>query len=245
MKKEWISGRNPVYECLRANRRHFYRIVVNKGSNQKGRLAEVITLARKAGLQIEMVDKFHLDDIHENHQGVALQADGYPYSDLSTVITRTIERGESLFILIADQVQDVQNLGTLLRAAEVFGVHGVLIPARRSADVTPAVVNASSGASELMDIVQINLSQAIDQLKEAGVWIVGLDMDQKAQELSTIDLCGPIAIVVGSEGSGLRRLVREKCDHIAYIPMVGQVDSLNAAVSGSIALYEAFKARSR
>jgi len=245
MKKEWISGRNPVYECLRANRRHFYRIVVNKGSNQKGRLAEVITLARKSGLQIELVDKFHMDDIHENNQGVALQADGYPYSDLNMIITRAKNVGEPLFVLIADQVQDVQNLGTLLRAAEVFGVHGVLIPARRSADVTPAVVNASSGASELMDIVQINLSQAIDQLKEAGVWIVGLDMDQKAQELSTIDLSGPIAIVVGSEGSGLRRLVREKCDHIAYIPMVGQVDSLNAAVSGSIALYEAFKARSR
>jgi len=243
--KEWITGRNPVYECLRANRRHFYRLLVNKSSDQKGRLNDIVFLARKAHLQVEIAEKIHLDDIHENHQGVALQAGDYPYSDLNTIIAFAQARQESLFILIADQVQDVQNLGTLIRAAEIFGVHGVLIPARRSADVTPAVVNASSGASEHMNIAQINLSQAIDQLKEFGVWVVGLDMDQDAQELSTINLSGPIAIVVGSEGSGLRRLVRDKCDHIAYIPMVGQIDSLNAAVSGSIALYEALKARKK
>jgi 23S rRNA (guanosine2251-2'-O)-methyltransferase len=243
--REWITGRNPVYECLRANRRHFYRLLVNKGSDQKGRLGDIITLARKAHLQVEIADKIHLDDIHENHQGVALQVGDYPYSDLNAISAFAQERQEPLFVLIADQVQDVQNLGTLIRAAEIFGVHGVLIPARRSADVTPAVVNASSGASEHLRIAQINLSQAIDQLKEIGAWVVGLDMDQDARELSTIDLSGHLVIVVGSEGSGLRRLVRDKCDHIAYIPMVGQIDSLNAAVSGSIALYEALKARKR
>jgi 23S rRNA (guanosine2251-2'-O)-methyltransferase len=243
--KEWITGRNPVYECLRAKRRHFYRLLVNKGSDQKGRLGDIIALARKERLQVEIADKSYLDDIHENHQGVALQVGDYPYSDLNAIIAFAQGQQEPLFILIADQVQDVQNLGTLIRAAEIFGVHGVLIPARRSADVTPAVVNASSGASEHLRIAQINLSQAIDQLKEIGTWVVGLDMDQDARELSTIDLSGHIAIVVGSEGSGLRRLVRDKCDHIAYIPMVGQIDSLNAAVSGSIALYEALKARKR
>jgi 23S rRNA (guanosine2251-2'-O)-methyltransferase len=243
--KEWITGRNPVYECLRAKRRHFYRLLVNKGSDQKGRLGDIIALARKERLQVEIADKSYLDDIHENHQGVALQVGDYPYSDLNAIIAFAQGQQEPLFILIADQVQDVQNLGTLIRAAEIFGVHRVLIPARRSADVTPAVVNASSGASEHLRIAQINLSQAIDQLKEIGTWVVGLDMDQDARELSTIDLSGHIAIVVGSEGSGLRRLVRDKCDHIAYIPMVGQIDSLNAAVSGSIALYEALKARKR
>jgi len=243
--KEWITGRNPVYECLRANRRHFYRLLIHKGSNQKGRLADIISLAQKARLQVEIAEKIHLDDIHENHQGVALQQSDYPYSDLNSIIAYARERQEPLFILIADQIQDVQNLGTLIRAAEIFGVHGVLIPARRSADVTPAVVNASSGATEHTRIAQVNLSQAIDQLKEAGAWVVGLDMDQNALELSSIDLSGHIAIVVGSEGDGLRRLVRDKCDHIAYIPMVGQVDSLNAAVSGSIALYEALKARKK
>lgn len=243
--REWITGRNPVYECLRANRRHFYRLLVNKGSDQKGRLGDIIALARKAHLQVEIADKVYLDDIHENHQGVALQVGDYPYSDLNAISAFAQERQEPLFVLIADQVQDVQNLGTLIRAAEIFGVHGVLIPARRSADVTPAVVNASSGASEHLRIAQINLSQAIDQLKEIGAWVVGLDMDQDARELSTIDLSGHLVIVVGSEGSGLRRLVRDKCDHIAYIPMVGQIDSLNAAVSGSIALYEALKARKR
>ena len=243
--KEWITGRNPVYECLRANRRHFYRLLIHKGSNQKGRLADIISLAQKARLQVEIAEKIHLDDIHENHQGVALQLSDYPYSDLNSIIAYARERQEPLFILIADQIQDVQNLGTLIRAAEIFGVHGVLIPARRSADVTPAVVNASSGATEHTRIAQVNLSQAIDQLKEAGAWVVGLDMDQNALEISSIDLSGHIAIVVGSEGDGLRRLVRDKCDHIAYIPMVGQVDSLNAAVSGSIALYEALKARKK
>lgn len=243
--REWITGRNPVYECLRANRRHFYRLLVNKSSDTKGRLGEIIDLARKARLQVEMADKLHLDDIQGNHQGVALQVDGYPYSDLNTIIAYAREIQQPLFVLAADQVQDVQNLGTLVRAAEVFGVHGILIPARRSADVTPAVVNASSGATELMRIAQVNLSQAIDQLKEAGAWVVGLDIDPNAQELASINLSGHLVIVVGSEGSGLRRLVRDKCDHIAYIPMVGQVDSLNAAVSGSIALYEALKARKK
>ena len=243
--REWITGRNPVYECLRANRRHFYRLLVNRSSDTKGRLGEIIDLARKVRLQVEMADKVHLDDIHQNHQGVAMQVDGYPYSDLNTIIAYAREIQQPLFVLAADQVQDVQNLGTLVRAAEVFGVHGILIPARRSADVTPAVVNASSGATELMRIAQVNLSQAIDLLKEAGAWVVGLDMDPNAQELASINLGGHLAIVVGSEGSGLRRLVRDKCDHIAYIPMVGQVDSLNAAVSGSIALYEAFKARNK
>ncbi len=240
---EWITGRNPVYECLRADRRHFFQLLINKGSDHKGRMQEIITLARKSQLNIEKVDKSRLENIHQNHQGVALQVDTYPYSDLATIIDYGRGRNEPLFLLIADQVQDVQNLGTLIRSAEVFGVHGVLIPARRSADVTPAVVNASSGASEHMRIAQINLSQAIDRLKDENAWVVGLDMDQDAQQLSQIDLSGHLAIVVGSEGSGLRRLVREKCDHIAYIPMVGQVDSLNAAVSGSIALYEALKSR--
>jgi len=241
--KEWITGRNPVYECLRAKRRHFYRLLVKKGVDQKGRMGEIIAAARKGDLLVTFTNKHRLDDIHQNHQGVALQVDGYPYADLDAIVSIAKEKEQPLFVLLADQVQDVQNLGTLIRTAEIFGVHGILIPARRSADVTPAVVNASSGASEHICIAQMNLNQAIDQLKEKGTWVVGLDMDQDAQELSSIDLNGHIAIVVGNEGSGLRRLVREKCDHIAYIPMAGQIDSLNAAVSGSIALYEVFKTR--
>lgn len=241
--KEWITGRNPVYECLRANRRHFYRLLINKGSDMKGRLDEIVSIARKVHIDAEMADKNRLAEIHENHQGVALQVDAYPYSDLPSILKLASSSGQPLFVLIADQIQDVQNLGTLIRAAEIFGVHGVLIPARRSADVTPAVVNASSGAAEHMLIAQINLSQAIDELKEYGAWVIGLDMDPHGQELAKLDLSGHLAIAVGGEGGGLRHLVREKCDHIARIPMVGKVDSLNAAVSGSIALYEALKAR--
>jgi 23S rRNA (guanosine2251-2'-O)-methyltransferase len=138
-----------------------------------------------------------------------------------------------------DQIQDPQNLGTLIRSAEVFGVHGLVIPTHRAAGITPAVVNASSGASEHLLIAPSNLAQAIDAIKAQDAWVIGLDMDTSATPLSKTNLKGPIAIVVGSEGEGLRRLVREKCDLITFIPMQGQVASLNASVAGSIVLHAA------
>ena len=146
-------------------------------------------------------------------------------------------------MLLLDQVQDPQNFGTLIRSAELFGVHGILIPPDRAAGVTPAVVNASSGGSEHLLIAQGNLAQAIDQIKARNAWVIGLDMDQESQSLDQVNLSGALALAVGSEGSGLRRLVREKCDLIAHIPVSGKLDSLNAAAAGSIALYAAFLKR--
>jgi len=142
-----------------------------------------------------------------------------------------------------DQVQDPQNLGTLIRSAEVFGVHGVVIPSHRAAGVTPAVVNASSGASEPLLLAPDNLTQAIAAIKAQDAWVIGLDMDENATPLSKTNLKGPLAVVGGSEGEGLRRLVREKCDLITYIPMKGKVASLNAAVAGSIVLQAAAAVR--
>jgi len=241
--KEWITGRNPVYECLRANRRHFFNLWVLKGADHKGVLGDALGLARQHHVPIRLVEKQQLAAITSNHQGVALQVNGFSYRNLDAIINFSQQAKQPLFVLLLDHIQDPQNLGTLIRAAEVFGVHGIVLPGRRAAGITPAVVNASSGAAEHLIIAQMNIAQAIDALKDAGVWVVGLDMDKSAQELADIDLSGPLAVIVGGEGSGLGRLVKEKCDHVAYIPMHGRTASLNAATAGAIALYEASRTR--
>jgi len=146
-------------------------------------------------------------------------------------------------LLILDTLQDPQNLGTLLRTAEVVGVHGVLLPFRRTATVTPAVVNASSGASEHLLVTQVNLAQAITSIKEQDVWVIGLESGPDAQLLEKKALRGPLALVIGAEGEGMRSLVRKSCDQLLRLPMRGRIESLNAAVAGSIALYLAWEAR--
>ncbi len=241
--KEWISGRNPVYECLRASRRHFFRLLIAKGVDRKGRIADISGLAKQKKITPEWVERSILHDISDNPQGIALQVSAYPYSNLQAIFSLAKEKEEAPFILILDQIQDPQNLGTLIRSAEVFGVHGIVIPSHRAAGITPAVVNASSGASEHLLIAQANLAQAIEQIKEQDAWAIGLDMDENTTPLSQTNLKGALAIVVGSEGTGLRRLVREKCDLITYIPMKGKVASLNASVAGSIVLQAAASAR--
>jgi len=241
--KEWITGRNPVYECLRAGRRHFFRLQLAKGVEQKGRIAEILNLAKSARLNPEWVERDALEAYSDNPQGVALQASEYPYADLHAIFNLAHQNNEPLFLLILDQIQDPQNMGTLIRSAEVFGVHGMVIPSHRSAGITPAVVNASSGASEHLLIAPDNLAQAIDEIKAQDGWVIGLDMDSSATPLAKTNLKGNLAIVVGSEGEGLRRLVREKCDLITYIPMRGKVASLNAATAGSIVLQAAAAVR--
>lgn len=240
---DWITGRNPVYEVLRADRRQIKQLWIAQGAKEQGRLAEIIALAREKKLPVKFVPKSDLDGIDTHHQAVALQTGGYPYSDLETIIQVAQSRSEPIFVLILDLIQDPQNLGTLLRSAEAFGVHGVILPLARTASVTPAVVNASSGATELLNIAQHNLAQAMDRLKEAGGWMIGLEDSPEAQTPAQVNLKGGIGLVVGSEGQGLRRLVRDKCDLLMRLPMQGHIDSLNAAVAGSIALFLARQAR--
>jgi 23S rRNA (guanosine2251-2'-O)-methyltransferase len=242
---EWITGRNPIYEVLRSKRRQINRLWVAEKIQLSGRMGEIIHLARGQHIPIEQVTRSYLDGIDPHHQGAALSVGGYPYTDLESIIHIAEKRGEPVFVLLLDQVQDPQNLGTLLRSAEAFGVHGVVLPLSRAAAVTPAVVNASSGATEMLQITQYNLAQAMDRLKEAGGWIIGLEDSPKAQAPEKINLKGGIGLVVGNEASGLRRLVREKCDLLMRLPMQGQIDSLNAAVAGSIALYLARQARTQ
>jgi 23S rRNA (guanosine2251-2'-O)-methyltransferase len=243
--RDWIIGRNAVYETLRAGRRQGFRLLVSEGAQEKGRLAEIIASARKEKIPIERIARQRLDSLAggDNHQGVALQASGYPYCALPDILEAASRQGEPAFLLILDALQDPQNLGTLLRTGEAVGVHGVLLPLRRAATVTPAVVNASSGASEHLLIAQANLAQAITELKKAGIWVIGLQGEPPAQDLNEVHLDGPLALVVGNEGEGMRPLVRASCDVIACLPMRGRVTSLNAAVAGSIALYLAWQRR--
>jgi len=240
---EMIFGRNAVYEVLRAGRRQPYRLLVAEGSQEKGRLSEIIGLAQSKRLRLERVHRGRLDTFDSGHQGVALEVGEYPYSNLVDILDRAAERNEPPFILILDILQDPQNFGALLRTAEAVGVQGVVLPLRRTVTVTPAVVNASSGACEYLLIVQVNLAQAIATLKEAGVWVIGLENSPQAENIERFRLEGPLALVVGSEGEGLRPLVRQSCDALLQLPMRGQVASLNAAVAGSVGLYFAWQAR--
>ena len=241
--KEWITGRNPVYEVLQAGRRQLFTLQVAAGVQEKGRLTEILSLANARKIPIGRVPRPQLDRLSDNHQGVALEASGYPYSGLDDILDLAAGRGEPLFVLALDLVQNPQNLSSLLRTAEATGVHGVLIPLARAATVTPAVVNASAGASEHLLIAQVNLAQAIARLKEGGAWVIGLEDSPQAQPLQQVRLDGPLTLIVGNEGEGLRALVRQSCDLLASLPMRGRIESLNAAVAGSVALYLALQAR--
>ena len=241
--KEFIYGRNPVYETLRARRRDVFCLQVAEGVQDKGRLTEILALAAKRKIPVERVPRTRLYKLSESHQGLALEASAYPYVALEDILENAKTRSESLFVLILDTLQNPQNLGTIIRTAEAVGVHGVLIPTHRSAEITPAVVSASAGASEHMLVAQANLAQAIVELKEANAWVVGLDESPDSKDPSEVRLDGPLAVVVGSEGEGIRPLVRQSCDFLLRLPMQGQIESLNAAVAGSVALYLAYLAR--
>jgi 23S rRNA (guanosine2251-2'-O)-methyltransferase len=241
--KEILTGRNPVYEALRARRRQCFRLMVAEGVQERGRLEEILQVCAARKISCERVQRARLDKLDAHHQGVALEVSGYPYVDLADLLALAEQRHEPPFLLILDTLQDPQNLGTLLRTAEAVGIQGVLLPLRHTVTVTPAVVHASSGASEHLQIAQANLAQSIHTLKTDGVWVVGLENSPQASEVGSLRLDGPLALVVGSEAEGMRPLVREACDGLLRLPMRGQVDSLNASVAGSIALYLAWQAR--
>jgi 23S rRNA (guanosine2251-2'-O)-methyltransferase len=249
--KEFLYSRNAVYETLRAKRRQFFSLEIAESAQEKGRLSDILQLAKERRIPVKRVPRAKLDKIHANHQGVALEVSSYPYADLTDIFELAEERNEPLFVLLLDTLNDPQNFGALLRTAEAVGVHGAVIPLARTVGVTPAAVNASSGASEHLLVAQANLHQAIEALKEAGAWIIGLEGGdppeggRQAQDPSQVRLDGAIGLVVGSEGEGMRPLTVKSCDILMKLPMRGQIESLNAAVAGSVVLYLAYLARNR
>jgi len=236
--KEWIIGRNPVMEVLVTKRREVFRLLLATNVEEKGRVAEMTQMARARKIPVERVARDKLASMGENPQGVALEVSRYPYVDISDITTLAERKQEDLFLLMLDLVQNPQNLGTLLRTAEAAGVHGVLIPPHRAAEVTPAVVSASAGATEHLLIAQGNLVQICKELKKDNAWVIGLEGGEGSKLIQDVPLKGPIVLIVGNEGEGMRPLVKETCDFLLSLPMLGNIESLNAAVAGSIVLYQ-------
>lgn len=247
---ELLYGRRAVLEALRAQRRRIYRLWLEgtKEPQRTGIIGEIWQRADDASIPTRTIKGGLFEKLasrNANTQGVALEVGNYPYAEFDDCLARAKEREEAPFLLLLDHLQDPQNLGTLFRTAEAMGIHGVIIPDRRAAGVTPAVSNASAGAVEHLLVAQVtNLNRTIEALKAANVWVAGLDSVPDALPLAKANLDGALAIVVGSEGEGLSRLTRERCDFLIQLPMHGKIESLNASVAGSIVLHAARAARS-
>jgi 23S rRNA (guanosine2251-2'-O)-methyltransferase len=242
-KTDLVYGRNPVIEVLRAGRRRVHRLMLAEGVVERGKIASMLDLAQRNGVKIDRLKRRELDRKSQHHQGVIASVAPYPFVSLSDILEHALDLDEQLFVLILDALQNPQNLGTLLRSAEAVGVHGVVLPLRKGVGITTAVVSSSSGACEHLRIVRGNIARMISTLKKTDMWILGLDNDVGSQTLEETDLSGAVGLVVGNEGSGMRKLVRKACDYLVRLPMRGEVDSLNAAVAGSVALYSIWKVR--
>jgi 23S rRNA (guanosine2251-2'-O)-methyltransferase len=241
---ERLYGRQPVRESLLAERRIFHRLLLARGLEERGILAEVVALARRAGIAVKRVPREELDQLRGSHQGLAADVSPYPYVDWSQMLSLAKERSELPLILLLDLLQDPQNVGTLLRTAGAVGVHGVILQERRAVGITPAVVNSSAGAVEHLLVARVtNLVRTMKALQEAGLWLAGLEDRPEAQPYDQVDVDMPLGLVVGSEGRGMRRLVRETCDLLLRLPVRGRINSLNASVAGSVALYTAWRRR--
>lgn len=243
--QEWIAGKHSLLEALRAGRT-INKVWIAEGA-QKHLTQPIISEAKNRGIIVQFVDKRKLDQMAPGlqHQGVVAQAAPYAYVEVEDLLTRASERGEPPFLLILDEIEDPHNLGSILRTAECTGVHGVIIPKRRSAAVTATVSKTSAGAVEYVPVARVtNLVQTMEQLKEAGVWIVGTDVAAKEEIYGGGKIfTGPAAIVIGNENKGMGRLVRETCDVLLKLPMSGQLNSLNASVAAGVVMYEVLRRR--
>lgn len=234
----YVIGRNPVLEILKTDK-EIEKILVAKGQ-LKGSINKIVALAKDMNIVVQYVDKKKLDQVSQggNHQGVAALISPYRYSSMDEILNKAKKLQEPPFLLILDGIEDPYNLGSIIRTAECSGVHGIIIPKRRSAHVTETVYKSSAGAVEHMLIAKVNnLSNTIDELKEKGLWIYGAHMEGKDKYFE-VDLTGAVALVIGSEGKGISRFVKEKCDFLLNIPMVGKISSLNASNAASILMYE-------
>ena len=235
-----LCGRNPIREALRAGR-PVEKLLVASG-DLSGAAHDIVQLAREAGAVVQRVDRSRLDQIYPAHQGMIAYVAAVEYSTVDEMLERAAQRGEEPLLVLLDGITDPHNLGAIVRTAECVGAHGVILPERRSAGLTPAAAKAAAGALNYMPIARVtNLNRTIDELKARGVWIAGASMD--GVSAFSADLSGPMALVVGSEGEGISRLTLEKCDLRVAIPMKGHIDSLNASVAAGVLMYAIARAR--
>ena len=237
-----IEGRNPIIEALK-NNRPIEKIMVNKASKE-GSIKKILAMAKENKVIIQEVDRHKLDEMSESHahQGVIAITSDYRYYDLDEILDIPKEKGEDPFFIILDGITDPHNLGSIIRTADAVGAHAVIIPKRRSVQITPIVAKASPGAVEYLPVCKVtNIVNTIKTLKENGLWIAAVDMD--GQTFYQQNLGGPLGLVVGSEGEGISRLVKQNCDFTVSMPMSGNVTSLNASVAGGILLYEVYRQR--
>jgi 23S rRNA (guanosine2251-2'-O)-methyltransferase len=240
--KDVIFGRNSVAEAIKSGR-PLDSVMVARG-DRSGSIPKIVADAKKAGIVIKEVDPKKLDFVcgHNNHQGIAAFGAVKEYSSVEDIFATAEERGESPFIIICDEIEDPHNLGAIIRTAEAAGAHGVIIPKRRSASLSFTVAKTSAGAVEFMHVARVtNIPQTIDELKKRGVWVYCADMD--GEPFYKSNLKGAIALVIGSEGNGVGRLVKEKCDVTLSMPMKGKINSLNASVAAGILMYEVSRQR--
>jgi 23S rRNA (guanosine2251-2'-O)-methyltransferase len=243
MNEEWIVGKNPVIEALRSGRT-INKIWIAEGVN-KNQMGPVFSLAKEQGVIITTANRKKLDQLSgtDNHQGVIASVAAYDYVEVDDLLSRARERNEAPFLLILDEMEDPHNLGSILRTADAVGAHGVIIPKRRSVTLTATVAKSSAGAIEYVPVARVtNLVRTIEELKQQGIWIAGTDASAK-QDFRQGDFTIPIALVIGSEGKGISRLVRENCDFLYSLPMAGHVTSLNASVAAALLMYEVYRAR--
>ena len=243
VREDLILGRNAVIEALKSDTTIEY-LCVSKGELE-GSIKVVLSLAKDKNVVIKEVDRRKLTEMcgGANHQGVVAKVTPFKYSEVSDILNRAKRKGEEPFIIILDEIEDPHNLGSIIRTAELCGVHGIIIPKRRNVGVTPTVYKCSAGAIEHMRIAKVtNINATIDELKQQGIWIYGADIEGKDFSYNT-NFSGPCALVIGSEGRGISKLTLKKCDVLVKIPMVGKINSLNASVAGGIMMYEVLKGR--
>ncbi len=241
---EYIVGRNPVIEYLQHRARYVEKIWVAEG-NSHSRVRHIIAKAQRAGVPIERCARRELDKIESSvpHQGIIARVKLTRYSDLSSILAKIQNNETDALLVMLDEVQDPRNLGAILRTADAANADAVLIPKNRAVGITPAVHKASVGASEHVPIARVtNVAQTIDFLKKAGIWVVGSAGDASCS-YTNADFRVPLCLVLGSEGGGIRRLVKQKCDYLVHLPMLGQIDSLNVSVAAGILLYEVLRQR--
>ncbi|AWE09111.1 23S rRNA (guanosine(2251)-2'-O)-methyltransferase RlmB [Lysinibacillus sp. 2017] len=238
---EMIAGKNPVLEALRAGR-EINKLWIAEGVKKSG-VQELIDLAKERGVLVQFVPKQKIDKLADNHQGIVAAVAAYDYAELDDLFNVAQAKNEDPFFIILDELEDPHNLGSIMRTADAIGVHGIIIPKRRAVGLTAVVAKASTGAIEHVPVVRVtNLAQTVDELKERGVWIAGTDA-KGSQDYRKMDATLPLALIIGSEGKGMSRLLKDKCDFLYNLPMIGHVTSLNASVAAALLMYEVYRKR--